>query len=148
MVEFERINVHYGKNHVLKELSVKVAAGEVVSLIGANAAGKTTSLRTAMGLKQATSGTLAFGNQLQTAQEINLQGVDLNGSQTPTTVVSLVSPVEFIPLAEKTGLIHRIGRWVLYQAVADWAELRPCCASDAHHSPFVSINLSAPELAG
>lgn len=62
--------------------------------------------------------------------------------------LGLVSPAEFIPLAEKTGLIHRIGRWVLHQATSDWAELRPCCASDSHQRPFVSINLSAPELAG
>ena len=62
--------------------------------------------------------------------------------------LGLVSPVEFIPLAEKTGLIHRIGKWVLHQAVADWAALRPYCTHNAQHQPFVSINLSAPELAG
>ena len=62
--------------------------------------------------------------------------------------LGLVSPAEFIPLAEKTGLIHRIGKWVLHQAVADWAALRPYCTHNTQHQPFVSINLSAPELAG
>jgi diguanylate cyclase len=62
--------------------------------------------------------------------------------------LGLISPAEFIPLAEKTGLIHRIGQWVLQRAVADWAELRPYCVADASHRPFMSINLSAPELAG
>jgi EAL domain-containing protein (putative c-di-GMP-specific phosphodiesterase class I) len=62
--------------------------------------------------------------------------------------LGLVSPAEFIPLAEKTGLIQRIGKWVLNQAVADWATLRPFCTHNARHKPFVSINLSAPELAG
>lgn len=62
--------------------------------------------------------------------------------------LGLISPIEFIPLAEKTGLIHRIGQWVLHRAVADWAGLRPFCVTDADHPPFVSINLSAPELAG
>ena len=62
--------------------------------------------------------------------------------------LGLISPIEFIPLAEKTGLIHRIGQWVLQRAVADWAELRPYCLADAGHIPFMSINLSAPELAG
>ena len=60
MLEFERVNVHYGKNHVLKDVSVRVGEGEVVSLIGSNAAGKTTTLRTALGLKDATSGSLRF----------------------------------------------------------------------------------------
>jgi len=60
MIEFERINVHYGKNHVLKDLSLTVGTGEVVSLIGANAAGKTTTLRTALGLKKSSSGVVRF----------------------------------------------------------------------------------------
>lgn len=62
-------------------------------------------------------------------------------------VLGLVNPAEFIPLAEKTGLIHKIGQWVLHRAIADWAELRPFCRDDAHHRPYVSVNLSAPELA-
>ncbi|HEY8067774.1 MAG TPA: ABC transporter ATP-binding protein [Burkholderiales bacterium] len=58
MLELDRINVHFGKNHVLKNVSIKVGEGEVVSLIGSNAAGKTTTLRSVLGLKEATSGTL------------------------------------------------------------------------------------------
>ncbi len=62
-------------------------------------------------------------------------------------VLGLINPAEFIPLAEKTGLIHKIGQWVLHRAIADWADLRPYCREDAHHRPYVSVNLSAPELA-
>ena len=62
--------------------------------------------------------------------------------------LGLISPAEFIPLAEKTGLIHRIGQWVLQHSVADWSELRPFCLANNRHKPFMSINLSAPELAG
>ncbi len=75
MLEFERVNVHYGKNHVLKDLSVRVGEGEVVSLIGSNAAGKTTTLRTALGLKSSTSGSLRFAGEditrLATHQRVN-----------------------------------------------------------------------------
>ena len=60
--------------------------------------------------------------------------------------LGLVSPVEFIPLAEKTGLIKRIGQWVLNQAAKDWTELRTFCDSDGQQTPFISINLSSPEL--
>lgn len=61
-------------------------------------------------------------------------------------VLGLVTPMEFIPLAEKTGLIHRIGQWVLQRAVADWSELRGYCRCDGETPPFMSVNLSAPEL--
>lgn len=62
--------------------------------------------------------------------------------------LGMVSPDEFIPLAEKTGLIHRIGQWVLNQAATDWQTLRKLCLSDSVHKPFMSVNLSAPELCG
>jgi EAL domain-containing protein (putative c-di-GMP-specific phosphodiesterase class I) len=62
--------------------------------------------------------------------------------------LGLVSPAEFIPLAERTGLIHRIGHWVVQKALSDWAELRPCCVARSDERAFVSVNLSAPELVG
>jgi len=62
--------------------------------------------------------------------------------------LGLISPAEFIPLAEKTGLIHRIGQWVLQRGVSDWAQLRTYCEGSAQEPAFISINLSAPELAG
>src|SRR5579872_4807303 len=60
MLELERVSVQYGKRSVLREVSLSVGAGEVVSLVGANAAGKTTTLRTTMGLKEPVSGTIRF----------------------------------------------------------------------------------------
>jgi len=63
MIAFDGVNVHYGKHHVLKDVSFRVRPGEVVALIGANAAGKSTTLRTAIGLKQATSGAVRFNGE-------------------------------------------------------------------------------------
>jgi len=60
MLELERVTVRYGKRPVLREISLSVAAGEIVALIGANAAGKTTTLRAVMGLKELTSGAVRF----------------------------------------------------------------------------------------
>jgi len=62
-------------------------------------------------------------------------------------VLGMVNPAEFIPLAERTGLVHRIGRWTLGRALEDWSELRSVCRADPASPAFVSINLSAPELA-
>ncbi len=60
MLELSVVDVHYAKNHVLKGVSIAVREGEVVALVGANAAGKTTTLRSIMGLKALTAGTVAF----------------------------------------------------------------------------------------
>ncbi len=61
--------------------------------------------------------------------------------------MGLISPAEFIPLAEKTGLIHRIGQWVLHRAMQDWPSLQQSLGS-ALDGGYVSVNLSAPELCG
>jgi branched-chain amino acid transport system ATP-binding protein len=63
MLELRQISVQYGKRPVLREVSLSVGAGEVVSLVGANAAGKTTTLRTIMGLKEPSGGTIDFDGE-------------------------------------------------------------------------------------
>jgi EAL domain-containing protein (putative c-di-GMP-specific phosphodiesterase class I) len=61
-------------------------------------------------------------------------------------LLGMIMPIEFIGLAEKTGLIHRLGYWVLEHAIEAWAELRLLCQPGSGLPPFVSINLSAAEL--
>jgi branched-chain amino acid transport system ATP-binding protein len=56
MLELRAIDVRYGKIQVLREVALQVAAGEVVALVGANSAGKTTTLRTILGLKELVRG--------------------------------------------------------------------------------------------
>ncbi|MCL2803736.1 MAG: ABC transporter ATP-binding protein [Micrococcales bacterium] len=56
MLEIQDLNVHYGGIHALKGVSLKVEDGEIVTLIGANGAGKSTTLRTISGLNKPTSG--------------------------------------------------------------------------------------------
>ncbi len=60
MLELDGISVQYGKRPVLREVSLSVGAGQVVTLVGANAAGKTTTLRTIMGLKEPAAGIIRF----------------------------------------------------------------------------------------
>ena len=60
MLKVEKLNVHYGVIHALKDVSMVVKDGEIVSLIGANGAGKTTLLQTISGLLKKTSGEVVF----------------------------------------------------------------------------------------
>jgi branched-chain amino acid transport system ATP-binding protein len=63
MLQLEHINVHYGAVHALRDISMSVTAGEVVTLIGANGAGKSTTLRAITGLLTPTSGHVVFEGQ-------------------------------------------------------------------------------------
>lgn len=63
MLEIKNLNVFYGGIHALKDVSLKVNQGEIVTLIGSNGAGKTTSLRTISGLEKAKSGQIIFEGQ-------------------------------------------------------------------------------------
>lgn len=63
MLEIRDIRVHYGKVEAIKGVSLQVADGEVVALLGANGAGKTTILRTISGLLRPTIGEIWFLGQ-------------------------------------------------------------------------------------
>lgn len=63
MLKIEDINVYYGAIHALKGISVEVNQGEIVTLIGANGAGKSTTLRTISGLLKPRTGKISFEGQ-------------------------------------------------------------------------------------
>jgi branched-chain amino acid transport system ATP-binding protein len=60
MLEISKLNAWYGASHVLQDVSVEIAKGEIVCLIGRNGAGKTTTLRSIMGLMDRTRGSVVF----------------------------------------------------------------------------------------
>ena len=60
MLKAENLNVYYGPIHAVKGVSFEVNEGEVVTLIGANGAGKSTSLKTISGLMRSRGGAIEF----------------------------------------------------------------------------------------
>src|SRR3954451_15889469 len=60
LLEIKDIHVHYGKIAALKGVSADVEQGEIVTLIGANGAGKSTTLKTISGLRPLSSGRIVF----------------------------------------------------------------------------------------
>ena len=74
IVEIEDVHVYYGAIHALKGVSLTVNADEIVTLIGANGAGKSTTLRAINGLNRPRQGRIRF------------QGVDITGA-TPHSIV-------------------------------------------------------------
>ena len=76
LLEVRDLNVHYGAIHAIHDVSIDVEAGQIVTLIGANGAGKTTILHTISGLHKATSGS------------VTLEGHDLIKTE-PSKIVTL-----------------------------------------------------------
>ena len=60
MLKVDNIDVYYGAIHAIKGVSIQVAKGEIVTLVGSNGAGKSTTLRTISGLLKPKNGTIVF----------------------------------------------------------------------------------------
>jgi branched-chain amino acid transport system ATP-binding protein len=78
MLEVEGINSYYGNIHALKDVSLHVEQGEVVTIIGANGAGKSTMLKTASGLLKPRTGAIRLAGEDLTrlrAHDIVMKGV-------------------------------------------------------------------------
>ena len=60
MLQLAGVNTYYGPSHVLQNVSLEVKKGEIVCLLGANAAGKTTTMKTIFGLVRPRSGSVQF----------------------------------------------------------------------------------------
>ena len=63
MLEVDSIHTYYGESHVLHGVSLRVAAGEAVALLGRNGAGKTTAIRTIVGFTPPRAGRVVFEGQ-------------------------------------------------------------------------------------
>ena len=60
LIKLEDIHTYYGKSHVLHGVSLEVGKGEVVGLLGRNGVGKSTTLKTMMGLVRPSRGKTQF----------------------------------------------------------------------------------------
>jgi branched-chain amino acid transport system ATP-binding protein len=63
MLVLEQLNCYYDKVHILKDVSLRVAPGEILGLLGRNGAGKTTTLKAIMGLVKSRSGSIQLEGQ-------------------------------------------------------------------------------------
>lgn len=69
MLQIKKLNVFYGAIHALHDISIEVPQGEIVTLIGANGAGKTSTLRAISGLTSAKSGEIVYDGK-------SIKGID------------------------------------------------------------------------
>jgi branched-chain amino acid transport system ATP-binding protein len=63
LLSLRDINTHYGPIHILQNVNLEVYAGELICLLGGNASGKSTTLKTILGIVRPTSGTVTFAGE-------------------------------------------------------------------------------------
>ena len=81
VLEFRNVHTHYGPVHVLRDVNLSIRAGQIVCLLGGNASGKTTTLKTILGMVTPTAG------------EVLIDGRVVNGWRTADIVQRGVSMV-------------------------------------------------------
>src|SRR5271169_6986904 len=81
MLEFKAVDTHYGDLHVLKSVDYRIAAGEIVCLLGGNASGKSTTMKAIMGSVRPTAGDILY------------EGTSLAGIGTAERVRRGIAPV-------------------------------------------------------
>ena len=63
LLEFEHVDTYYGQIHILNDVSLQVGAGELVCLLGGNASGKSTTLKTTLGIVRPRNGRVLFDGE-------------------------------------------------------------------------------------
>ena len=81
LLRFQNVNTYYGDLHVLKDVNYTIAPGEIVSLLGGNASGKSTTMKTIMGVVRPKTGSVIF------------DGVPIEKLSTANRVMRGISPV-------------------------------------------------------
>jgi len=110
ILELKNINTFYGLGHILHSLSIGVAEGEVVALLGRNGAGKTTTLRSITGLTPPRSGEIRYkGRDIAglDAPKVSRMGIAL----VPETrgIFSYLTARENLAIAERAGSRWKMG---------------------------------------
>ena len=133
MLKVDNINVYYGNIHAVKDVSFEVNEGEIVTLIGANGAGKSTTLKTISGLLHPKTGDILYkGKSIKGVRAHKI--VEAGLAQVPEAVH---------PLPPPEGAPQAAGRYHVRRRAAD-AGHGPCPdeqrlyadAGRALHGPF------------
>jgi len=133
LLQFKQVNTHYGDLHVLKNVDYAIQAGEIVSLLGGNACGKSTTMKTIMGVVRPTSG------------QVLLDGVPIERLPTSARVARGIAPV-----LESRRLFPRM---TVYENLEMGAYTQPRGASfdedlDRVYSLFPRVKERRTQLAG
>ena len=108
MLAIENLVTHYGPVEALKGITLHVNQGEIVTLIGANGAGKSTTLRTISGLVRPTRGTITYeGHDLTALPPERIVALGLPVDARIGTVAARTSTPELTPGFQQSSVVVR-----------------------------------------
>jgi branched-chain amino acid transport system ATP-binding protein len=130
LLELHDVHAYYGRSHVVQGVSLQVAAGEGVALVGHNGVGKTTTLKSIMGLGPRTAGRIVF------------EGRELRGATHRRARAGL----GFVPDAEAVFPEMTVEENIRAAALVRGADARRCL--DAAYGLFPLLSERRQQLAG
>jgi branched-chain amino acid transport system ATP-binding protein len=118
MLALRDVHAHYGKSHVLHGVTIDVGPGEVVGLLGRNGVGKSTTLKTIMGLVRASGGAVTFeGRDLVGLATHRLPGLGIGYVPEDRRVFRLLTVLENLRTGLDRGGVTPAGREALLEKV-------------------------------
>jgi len=127
MLEIKDLHAYYGKSHVLHGVDLTVGEGEIVSLLGRNGVGRSTTVKAAMGQVQATGSIRFKGEEIIGAKAFQIAHKGLGYVPENRDIFPTLTVEQNLMLGEKKG---RKSRWVL----ADMYEMFPRL-KERQHTP-------------
>ena len=128
ILELKGINTYYGLGHILHDLSLDVAEGEVVALLGRNGAGKTTTLRSVAGLTPPRKGEILYTGRSVAGLEAHKMS-RLGVALVPETrdIFSFLSVKENLAIAQRKS-----SRWQMDTVLARFPRLKERMGNKGH----------------
>jgi len=131
MLEVRDLHAYYGKSHILRGVSLSVGAGEIVSLLGRNGVGRSTTIKAVMGLVPPVGSILFKGRQIAGMGPHSIAHLGLGYVPETRDVFPSLTVRQNLMLGKKTGTAD--GRW----SIDDMFRLFPLLAERADTSAGV-----------
>jgi branched-chain amino acid transport system ATP-binding protein len=108
LLELDAVDTYYGQIHILQNLTLEVRPGELVCLLGGNASGKSTTLKTALGIVRPRAGRVLLGGEDVTGRSTSYRIA--RGMAIVPENRRLFAPMSVLENLEMGAYLHRGGR--------------------------------------
>ena len=102
MLNISNLNAYYGKSHILQGVTLKVKKGEIVSLLGRNGVGRSTTIKSIMGMVKATGSIKLFGKEILGKQIHEISNLGLAYVSENRDIFPDLTVLENLELGKKT----------------------------------------------